>query len=282
MLSAQRYVAYTSDIGESFRPVAHPNWVRAAYGVSWAYLIGDVSHEGYKAYCSNQRILHPELPREASEQRYNDATKPLPEQVGDVGDTKPGVVPAINDYRTVMAQRAIFQATASMGEFPLLSPSSYLFSTMLTQTSSPRLHNPLHRTILWQSLEGCQERQNPNMGSNRTWSGCRPCTSVSVRPPRGDSSGILISSRVQDHRRPGSYWGRTCYWTRATTRTEAEGRLQGERVVSGRRNMSTYVLCTQHDGTGELGVQGSSRLSRFTNLGNCLEELSDQPRRVSD
>lgn len=121
LLSAQRYVAYTSDIGESFRPVAHPNWVRAAYGVSWAYLIGDVSHEGYKAYCSNQRILHPELPREASEQRYNDATTSLPEQSGEMGATlKPGVVPAINDYRTVMAQRAIFQATASMGEFVLL------------------------------------------------------------------------------------------------------------------------------------------------------------------
>src|SRR5689334_323875 len=50
MLSAHRYVAYTSDIGESFRPVAHPWLVRGAYGVSWAYLIGDVSHEGWKAY----------------------------------------------------------------------------------------------------------------------------------------------------------------------------------------------------------------------------------------
>ncbi|ELR05372.1 hypothetical protein GMDG_07355 [Pseudogymnoascus destructans 20631-21] len=60
LLSAQRYVAYTSDVGESFRPVAHPNLVRAAYGISWAYLAGDVAHEGYKAYCANQRTLHPE------------------------------------------------------------------------------------------------------------------------------------------------------------------------------------------------------------------------------
>ncbi|EHK99694.1 putative Mitochondrial fission process protein 1 [Glarea lozoyensis 74030] len=73
LLSAQRYVAYTSDIGESFRPVAHPNWVRAAYGISWAYIAGDVAHEGYKAYCANQRVLHPDLPRKAAPQNYNNA-----------------------------------------------------------------------------------------------------------------------------------------------------------------------------------------------------------------
>jgi len=61
MMSAHRYVAYTSDIGESFRPVAHPWIIRGAYGVSWLYLAGDVANEGYKAYVRNQRILHPEL-----------------------------------------------------------------------------------------------------------------------------------------------------------------------------------------------------------------------------
>ncbi|CDZ96671.1 Uncharacterized conserved protein [Phaffia rhodozyma] len=44
-----RYVAYTSDVGESFRPVVPPWVVTAGYGVSWAYLIGDVSYETYKA-----------------------------------------------------------------------------------------------------------------------------------------------------------------------------------------------------------------------------------------
>ncbi|KAK4498867.1 hypothetical protein PRZ48_009377 [Zasmidium cellare] len=99
MLSAQRYVAYTSDIGESFRPVAHPNLVRAAYGVSWAYLIGDVSYEGYKARIRNQRILNPQ----SEEDKL-------------AAEAHPGrTVPAIEDYRTVMAQRAIFQSVASMG-----------------------------------------------------------------------------------------------------------------------------------------------------------------------
>lgn len=116
MLSAQRYIAYTSDIGESFRPVAHPNLVRSAYGISWAYLIGDVAHEGYKAYCSNQRILHPELPREATKQHYNDAKADL-QSAPVVQELVPahGTVPRLDDYRTVMAQRAIFQGLASMG-----------------------------------------------------------------------------------------------------------------------------------------------------------------------
>ena len=99
MLSAHRYVAYTSELGESFRPVAHPWLVRGAYGVSWAYLIGDVSHEGYKAYRSNQRILHPETVPNAT-----------PSQL-----QTPGHVPAIDDYRARMAERAVFQSIASMG-----------------------------------------------------------------------------------------------------------------------------------------------------------------------
>lgn len=79
-------------------------------------MIGDVAHEGYKAYCSNQRILYPDLPQEASQQRINDAKTPLKEAAADAGiSLEPGKVAAINDYRAVMAQRAIFQGIASMG-----------------------------------------------------------------------------------------------------------------------------------------------------------------------
>ncbi|KAG2013998.1 hypothetical protein CC2G_010852 [Coprinopsis cinerea AmutBmut pab1-1] len=45
-----RYIAYTSDIGEAFRPVVPPWLVTAAYGVSWLYLSGDVAYESYKAH----------------------------------------------------------------------------------------------------------------------------------------------------------------------------------------------------------------------------------------
>lgn len=75
-----------------------------------------MSHEGYKAYCANQRTLHPELPRVASQLRYNDAKTDL-KTIAAETDTPmtPGKVAPINDYRTVMAQRAIFQGIASMG-----------------------------------------------------------------------------------------------------------------------------------------------------------------------
>jgi fission process protein 1 len=131
MMSAHRYVAYTSDIGESFRPIAHPWLVRGAYGVSWAYLAGDVANEGYKAYVRNQRILHPELeePIDTSSGGIQDKMKNLKNTLTNTsgvkaggegstltgGEVVPGKIPAIEDYRAVMAQRAIFQAVASMG-----------------------------------------------------------------------------------------------------------------------------------------------------------------------
>ncbi|KAG0233941.1 hypothetical protein BGW42_007016 [Actinomortierella wolfii] len=45
-----RYLAYTSDVGESFRPVVSPAVVRASYGISIAYVGFDVAYEGYKAH----------------------------------------------------------------------------------------------------------------------------------------------------------------------------------------------------------------------------------------
>jgi len=128
LLSAHRYVAYTSDIGESFRPIAHPIAIRAAYGVSWAYLIGDVSNEGYKAYLRNQRTLKGE--EESGAQTTPTATTSAGEKVqvgesrslgaGITGDSvakqqPEGRVVPIEDYRAVMAQRAVFQGLASMG-----------------------------------------------------------------------------------------------------------------------------------------------------------------------
>ena len=47
LLASHRYVAYTSDIGESFRPVAHPYLVKSGYAVSWLYILGDVSYASW-------------------------------------------------------------------------------------------------------------------------------------------------------------------------------------------------------------------------------------------
>jgi len=48
LVAAQRYLAYTSDFGEAFRPVVHSYVVKAAYGISWAYVIGDVGVEAMR------------------------------------------------------------------------------------------------------------------------------------------------------------------------------------------------------------------------------------------
>ena len=109
LLSAHRYVAYTSDIGESFRPVAHPKLVRAAYGISWAYILGDVSYEGYKAYWHNRRVVDPHVELSDRAKRVTGLSD-VP-----VGAVTPGVVPPLEDYRVVMVQRGIFQSLASMG-----------------------------------------------------------------------------------------------------------------------------------------------------------------------
>jgi fission process protein 1 len=134
LVSAHRYVAYTSDVGESFRPVAHPWLVRSAYAISWSYILGDVGHEGYKAFLRNRRMLIP--PGEA----YKDATDLTTNHIvrgmatgnisgplasdstkSEEGETLDSLVPwpttripLIDDYRMVMVQRAVFQSLASM------------------------------------------------------------------------------------------------------------------------------------------------------------------------
>ncbi|KAI9044256.1 mitochondrial fission process 1 family protein [Aspergillus affinis] len=133
LLSAHRYVAYTSDIGESFRPVAHPYLVRSAYGISWTYLIGDVVHEGYKAYLRNRHVLAPpcESYKDAKDLSQQEVVKGMatsnftrsPRAGESSSSSKSDTltpwptteIPLIEDYRMVMAKRAVFQSVASMG-----------------------------------------------------------------------------------------------------------------------------------------------------------------------
>lgn len=44
-----RLVAYTSDVGESVRPVVPPSVVRACYGLTWAYVAADVGYNTSEA-----------------------------------------------------------------------------------------------------------------------------------------------------------------------------------------------------------------------------------------
>ncbi|KAK0289142.1 hypothetical protein LTR54_011694 [Friedmanniomyces endolithicus] len=89
LLSAHRYVAYTSDIGESFRPIAHPGY------------------EGYKAYNRNQAALHPT-------QAGTDGV-PAAATTTALANPVTGRVAPIDHWASVMVQRGVFQSVASMG-----------------------------------------------------------------------------------------------------------------------------------------------------------------------
>lgn len=49
MAGASRYSAYASDVGEAFRPVAPPAFVKATYAVAFGYVGCDILYNGYRA-----------------------------------------------------------------------------------------------------------------------------------------------------------------------------------------------------------------------------------------
>ncbi|KAK9466706.1 mitochondrial 18 KDa protein-domain-containing protein [Lipomyces arxii] len=116
VMAAQRYVAYTSDIGESFRPLVRPAVVTTAYGISWSYVIGDVAYEGYKARLREEEYLGLKAKGE---------------------ELTTGVPP---DWRVAMLQRGVFQSIASMGlpAFTIHSTVKYA-SKAMNKTANPTL-----------------------------------------------------------------------------------------------------------------------------------------------
>ena len=80
--------------------------MRSAYGISWAYILGDVSHEGYKAYLRQQSLQYPDVKPGEPAIRATDGSI--------AGEAQIGKVPALEDWKTVVAQRAVFQSIASM------------------------------------------------------------------------------------------------------------------------------------------------------------------------
>ena len=69
-------LAFTSDIGEAFRPVFPPKLVTATYAISWLYCGTDVAYHGYQAFKNKE---------------------------------------STNDIARVIAERTVFQSVASMG-----------------------------------------------------------------------------------------------------------------------------------------------------------------------
>jgi fission process protein 1 len=55
LTASSRYLAFSSDVGEAFRPVVPPRLVSFSYALTWGYVFSDI---GFSAY--NARKLHPE------------------------------------------------------------------------------------------------------------------------------------------------------------------------------------------------------------------------------
>lgn len=55
LTASSRYLAFSSDVGEAFRPVVPPKLVTFSYALTWGYVFADI---GFSAY--NARKLHPE------------------------------------------------------------------------------------------------------------------------------------------------------------------------------------------------------------------------------
>lgn len=121
LIASHRYVAYTSDIGESFRPVAHPKLVTFCYGISWAYLVGDVAFESWKAKLRQEGKYKPGL------RPWNDIPLANPIYSMTYDDL---------DWKIVGLKRAVFQGVASMGLPALTIHSTVRYSSILFKNSS--------------------------------------------------------------------------------------------------------------------------------------------------
>lgn len=117
-----------------------------------------MGYEGYKAYLDNQRILNPNYLLSDRQRRIagvqetadpfqlskDKSSKGGKNQTASADGTAlaavPGVVTPLEDYRTVMAQRAVFQSIASMG-----LPAFTIHSVV--RYSSRALKNASNKTI---------------------------------------------------------------------------------------------------------------------------------------
>ncbi|CUM55776.1 unnamed protein product [Debaryomyces tyrocola] len=130
LVASHRYVAYTSDIGESFRPVAHPYLVKMGYGVSWLYILSDVSYAAWKV-------------KAKSEGKYTEGMYPWnypypeanPVAARVFHDTHEGRL-VDTDWRLAGLKRGLFQSIASMGLPAFTIHSAVRYSSLVFKNSS--------------------------------------------------------------------------------------------------------------------------------------------------
>lgn len=132
LIAGTRFTAYTSEAGEALRPIVNPSVVRIGYGVSWAYIIGDVGYAGYRANQQSDALLNgggaeenydnltPAQKVELKRREFNEGKalqKVEDSLMGHHDDKKSNIIdPRIHGKYThvgfVMARRAVFQSIA--------------------------------------------------------------------------------------------------------------------------------------------------------------------------
>lgn len=128
LLASHRYVAYTSDIGESFRPVAHPFLVTFGYGISWAYLLGDVGYASWKVKMKAEGRFTPGL------KPWNSAPVADPKAAAVYQKEVSGNL-AEADWRVMFVKRGIFQGLASMALPAFTIHSAVRYSSVIFKNS---------------------------------------------------------------------------------------------------------------------------------------------------
>jgi fission process protein 1 len=113
--ASSRYIAYSSDIGEAFRPLTNPIFVRSAYGISWAYILGDCGYAGYLAHKQRQGMLPAAADTMLSPAQKVELRRRQLES-GDANPIKWNPLEASEPMHVglVVARRAVFQSLASM------------------------------------------------------------------------------------------------------------------------------------------------------------------------
>lgn len=133
LLASHRYVAYTSDIGESFRPVAHPYMVSVGYAVSWMYLLGDVSYASWKVKMKSEGRYLPHM-------KPWDYPYPPPSKAAaaayalEAGDST-----SDRDWRVMFVKRGVFQTLASMALPAFTIHSAVRYLSVLFKNSPVKL-----------------------------------------------------------------------------------------------------------------------------------------------
>ncbi|KAK6204582.1 mitochondrial 18kDa protein [Scheffersomyces amazonensis] len=139
LAASHRYVAYTSDIGESFRPVAHPYLVTVGYGISWLYILGDVSYAAWIVKLKSEGRFTPGL-----KPWQNFSSEPDLAAAASFKAQNTSVVDS--DWRLVALKRGIFQSLASMGLPAFTIHSAVRYSSILFKNSgikSLRTYGPV-------------------------------------------------------------------------------------------------------------------------------------------